>query len=102
MPTMPLNSNQPQRSFFWIWRTAANKLNAPLTKENAPNMMVMANRADCGIQNARAAKINAKTPRSTKSHQFWLSEHSALVGSSALELALVSVFMQYLLKIYTK
>jgi hypothetical protein len=47
-------------------------------------------------------KINAKTPRSTKSHQFWLSEHSALVGSSALELAMVSVFMQYLLKIYTK
>ncbi|EXR27129.1 hypothetical protein J694_2983 [Acinetobacter sp. 1281984] len=65
-------------------------------------MMVIANRADCGIQNARAAKINAKTPRSTKSHQFWLSEQSALVGSSALELAMVSVFMQYFLKIYTK
>ena len=56
MPTMPLNSSQPQRSFFWIWRTAATKLKAPLTKENAPNTKVMANRADCGIQNARAAK----------------------------------------------
>ena len=32
-----LDMGQPQRSFFWIWRTAATKLKAPLTKENAPN-----------------------------------------------------------------
>ncbi|KIN92415.1 hypothetical protein PO78_4410 [Thauera sp. SWB20] len=99
MPTMPLNSSQPQRSFFWIWRTAATKLKAPLTKENAPNTKVMANRADCGIQNARAAKINAKTPRNAKIHQFSVNEHSVLVGSSALESVMVSVFMLYLLKI---
>ena len=96
---MPLNSSQPQRSFFWIWRTAATKLKAPLTKENAPNTKVMANRADCGNQNARAAKINAKTPRNAKIHQFSVNEHSVLVGSSALESVMVSVFMLYLLKI---
>ncbi|MBK8800337.1 MAG: hypothetical protein IPM07_30380 [Anaerolineales bacterium] len=67
-----------------------NKLNAPLTKENAPNRMVMATRVDCGIQNARA-KNQCRDTAQGKATNFG-SANTVLGGVIRIELAMVFVF----------